>query len=168
MASVKTWGLLAGAIAVPILSVVFVGAVAGWFGSGSVTKLDPEYYVSVVANPDDWDFIETLTPEKYQELVEAKKSFILFVDQGGCNTADRLRGFIRDYASENGLQVYRMMFADLKNTSLKGQVKYYPSVVIVSNGNPVQWLDTSSAEDVEEYNEYEAFSAWMNEKVARP
>lgn len=164
----RTWGLVAGAVIVPAISLIFVGAVAGWFRAVPTTRLDSEYYLPSAVSAEDWSFIETLSPEQYQELIDDRKSFVMFVDQGGCTTADRLRGFIRDYASEAGVGVYRMMFSDLRETNLKGQVKYYPSVVIFAEGKPVAWLDTSSEEDVDEYNEYDAFKAWMSERIARP
>ena len=77
---------------------------------------------------------------------------MVFVDQGGCKTADNLRGFVLDYAKEKGLKVYRLFFGDMKETSMHDKVKYYPSVVMVSKGRIVGFLRADSDEDAVVYN----------------
>lgn len=180
----KVWPVWALVLALVIViggGILFVGAVSGWF-SGKVT-LDAEYYVtdgesnnggnngetekSGTGNSEtvaltDGDFIELLNSERYHELTEQDKSFAVFIDQDGCTTADRIRQFATYYSEETGVKMYRMMFSDLKETGLKGQVKYYPSLVVVSKGTPVKWLDANSDADADAYNDYDAFDVWMN------
>ena len=168
------WALLTALIVVVGGGFLFVGAAAGWFSGPQTVTLDAEYYTasSPFADPSnpspdnqDGDFLELLTAEKYQELVDAQKSFLLFVDQTNCSNADRLRGYIADYAAETGVKPYRIMFSTLKDTPLYDQVKYYPSVVLVSDGQPVQYLDPSSDADTEEYNDYAAFKTWLDQSL---
>lgn len=146
-------GLVVALIVVLFGGVLFVGAASGWFDDPKV-KLDAEYYA------DGAEFME-LTAGEYEGLVEAKKSFVVFVDQDGCTTADRLREYITRYMTEMGTLVYRMMFVEVKESSLYEQVKYYPSVAIVSRGKVVAYLRADSDEDAEAYNNYDAFKEWM-------
>ena len=65
-------GLVIALVVVLFGGVLFVGAVSGWFDGSKVT-LDPEYY------GEGADFME-LSAGEYDGLVEAKKSFVVFVD----------------------------------------------------------------------------------------
>ena len=133
--------------------ILFVGAASGWFDDGRV-KLDAEYY-------EEGAELVKLSADEYEGLIEAGKSFVVFVDQNGCTTADRLRGYIKQYMAEKGILVYQMMFGEVKKATLHEQVKYYPSVAIVSRGRVVAYLKADSDEDADIYNDYEAFRGWM-------
>ena len=140
-------------VVVLIGSLLFVGAVSGWFDDPKMV-LDAEYYSG------ESEIME-LSASKYDELVGKKKSFVVFVNQTGCTTADKLRGFVTEWAKEVGVKVYEMMFSEVKECSLHDNVKHYPSVVVVSKGKPVGYLRTDSDEDADAYNEYEAFKVWI-------
>ena len=146
-------GLTLTLVVVVVGGVLFVGAVSGWFG-GQKVILDAEYYNTQSGFTD-------LTAQEYEALVGAKKSFVVFVDQGGCATADRLREYVGRYMEEAGVSVYRMMFAEVKESSLHEFVKYYPSVVIVSRGQVVAYLRADSDDDAKVYNNYEDLEGWM-------
>lgn len=152
----KNGGVLALVVAlvgVLVGGVLFVGAVSGWFDDPKV-KLDAEYYA------DGAEFME-LSAGEYEGLVEAKKSFVVFADQDGCTTADRLREYVTRYMTETGILTYRMMFAEVKEASLHEKVKYYPSVAVVSKGKVVAFLRADEDEDADKYNDYDAFKAWI-------
>ena len=150
-------GLIVALVVVLMGSVLFVGAVSGWFSDNKVV-LDAEYYCSEKCDGEYMDLVGV----DYEELVKSGRSFVVFVDQDGCTTADRLRGYVSDYAKEVGVKVYRMMFAEAKELSLHDYVKYYPSVVIVSKGKVVGYLRADSDDDAEMYNDYDAFKKWMS------
>ena len=149
----KILPLVMALIVVVLGSILFVGAASGWFDNHKV-KLDAEYYA------DGAEFME-LTAGEYEGLIEAKKSFVVMVDQSGCTTADRLREYVTRYMTETGILVYKMMFEQVKESSLHDQVKYYPSVVVVDKGVVRAYLRADSDEDAEVYNNYNAFREWM-------
>ena len=149
-------GLVISLVVVLFGSILFVGAVSGWFDGQKVT-LDAEY---VCGEGCDGDFLE-LDAAGYQALVEAGKSFVVFVDQGGCTTADRLRGYAADYAREAGIKVYRMMFSEVKESALHEAVHYYPSFAVVSKGSVVAALQADSDADAPAYNDYTEFTKWV-------
>lgn len=146
-------GLIVALVVVLVGGVLFVGAVSGWFGDSKVV-LSEEYI------GEFQDFVN-LTREEYEKLMEEGKSFVVFVDQEGCTTADRLEGFVADWANEAKVKAYRMMFSEARETSMREFVKYYPSVVVVSKGKVVGWLRADADEDADAYNEYDAFLTWM-------
>ena len=156
LARLKVWQLVVLLVAVIGGTVLFLGAVGGWFGGSKVT-LDAEYYCGEEC---DGEMME-LSGARYEELVRNGGSFVVFVDQSGCTTAERLREYVADYAREAGVKVYRMMFSEVKETSLHDFVKYYPSVVVVSRGRVAGYLRADSDEDADYYNDYGAFVWWM-------
>ena len=153
-------GLIIALIVVLFGGLIFMGAVAGWFDDPKV--MIGEEYVS------EQPVLKDAKPEDYNSFVDAKSSFIVFVDQDGCTTADRLRGYMNDYINEKGVTAYRMMFEDMKETSLHDFVKYYPSVAIINKGEVKYYLRADSDEDAEMYNDYNVFKNWMDERVGIP
>ncbi|MBQ2695402.1 hypothetical protein IJG04_02070 [Candidatus Saccharibacteria bacterium] len=149
--------LVVALVAVLGFGVLMAGGMSGWFDDGRAS-IDTEYYVE---NPEYID----LSVDGYNDLVEDKKSFVIFVDQSGCHTAEKIRDNLREYMEEKGLNVYHMMFADLKETSLYNYVRYYPSVVVVERGVPLVWLRADVDDDAEAYNNYEALAGWLNQHI---
>lgn len=156
LAKLKIWQLVLALVLIVGGVVLFIGAVGGWFGSSKVV-LDVEYYCGEEC---DGEYME-LDGEEYERLIREKKSFIVFVDQTGCKTADKLRGYMKDYATKIGVKVYRIMFDKARETSLHDTVKYYPSVAVVANGRVVGFLRADADEDSDAYNKPEAFEEWI-------
>ena len=152
----KIIGLVVALLAVVLGGVLFVGAVSGWFSSIKVVLDENDYCGENCIR----EFTDLTVPE-YEEKVSKGDSFVLFVDQGGCHTADRLREFVLNWAAEAGVKPYRMMFSDVRECSAHDFVKYYPSVVLVSRGKPVMWLRADEDADSDAYNYEGAFRKWI-------
>ncbi len=161
--SYKVWWLVAALVLVVAGNVLLVGALTGWFGILGHEKavIGAEYACDGEPCEDLW----ALSSYEYEALVKDGRSFVLFVDQDGCHTADRLRGYVKEWAKEKGTSVYRMMFSEMKGTSLGENVKFYPSVVVVSQGKVLAFLRADSDEDAAAYNNYDDFARWMGEWV---
>ena len=162
----KNGGVIGAIIAIVVVLIgglLAVGIAGGWFDDPKV-ELSAEYYCGEEC---DGELIE-LTAKDYDELVTTGKSFVVFVDQGGCTTADKLRGYVLDWARGAGVKVYRMMFADMKESKLHETVKYYPSVAVVGNGTVRAHLRADSDEDAEYYNNYDKYKEWIDEYVESP
>lgn len=137
-------------------STLFIVGVSGGFGTEKAV-LDPEYECVKCK----FEYTD-LGISKYEQLITDKKSFIVMVDQGGCKTAEKLKEFVRDFAEAKKIKVYKMMFEDVKKTSLHDFIKYYPSVAVISRGKVIGYLRADSDEDSDAYNKYEAFEDWIN------
>ena len=156
LSKMKIWQLVLALALVVSGTILFVGAVSGWFGGVKVT-LEAEYYCKEEC---DGEYM-SISGEEYEKFAEAKKSFVIFVDQTGCKTADKLREYMRDYAKEIGVKVYTIMFNNARETSLHDTVKYYPSVAVISRGKVIGFLRADSDEDADAYNNYGAFKEWI-------
>ena len=156
LSKMKIWQLVLGLGIVVGGTILFVGAIGGWFENTKVI-LDAEYYCKEECGGEYMN----ISGEEYEKLINDGKSFVIFVDQTGCKTADKLRDYMGDYAKKIGVKVYRIMFDDARNTTLHNEVKYYPSVAVVSKGRVVGFLRADADEDSDMYNEYEAFEKWI-------
>lgn len=152
------WKVVALVAAVITIGVV-VGVANGWFG-GQKVELDVEYYNT------NRGFVE-IDPNEYESLVNGEKSFMVFVDQSGCTTADRLREYMKIYMEQNKVSVYKIMFEDIRNTSLHDFIKYYPSIAIVEKGKVKTYLRADSDEDVGIYNNYSDFEQWIDKYLRK-
>ena len=152
--------LILGLVMIVTGSILFSLAVSGVFDP-SETELDAEYYCEGTC---EGEFAE-LSKEDYEDLIKKKKSFVIFVDQSGCDGADRLRKFSNDYFPESGVKVHKMMFSDLKETTLHEKVKYYPSLVVIRKGNVQAFLRADLDEDVDAFNQYGSFIDWVNQHI---
>lgn len=150
--------LLFALIVVVFGTILFVGAVSGWFSDTRV-ELSAEYVCDGECESKDLMELDAAT---YEDLIRGEKSFVVLIDQAGCKTAEHLKGFLRDYMYDKGFKAYRMMFSDMKETSLHEYVKYYPSVVVVSKGKVVGYLRADEEADAEMYNNQQAFDEWIN------
>ena len=152
-----TWLWAVGLAVSAVIIVLLAGVSSGWLGDQK-TKLDVEYYHTNKGFMD-------LDVDEYKRLVDSQKSFVIFVDQLGCTTADRLRDYMKNYMEQNEIAVYKLMFEKMKDTALHDYVKYYPSVAIIEKGKVKTHLRADSDDDANVYNNYEDFERWMSERV---
>ncbi|MBR3368611.1 hypothetical protein IKG45_02350 [Candidatus Saccharibacteria bacterium] len=106
-----------------------------------------------------------ITGEEYEKLLNEKKSFLVFVDQSGCITAEGLRKNLEEIQKERNFKVYRIMFSDARETSMSEYVKFYPSLVIVGQGEIKSWLKADADEDTERYKTKVDLEDWLNKYI---
>ena len=116
--------------------------------------LDQEYYTQAE--------LTDITVDDYQQLIANKKSFLLFVDQTGCDVATMVRGFVNNYSTEQNISFYRVYFTDIRGSSINNYVKYYPSVVLISQGKVVDFLKANSNDHAALFTDYNSFKSWLN------
>lgn len=153
----KLIGLALAAIAVFGGGILFVGAAAGWFNQPAPAKitLDAEYLGNFEVRP--------LSIETFNNLIRDKKSFVVISYLPGCTA--KMLSLASRFAEENQITIYYMNFSDLRNTTLHDKIKYSPTVAVISKGELVDFLDSNSNEDTKKYNDYDAFSAWLQGKI---
>ena len=102
-----------------------------------------------------------INADTYNQLVQDKASFIVFIDQTNCITANKLRGMLDNIANKYQIHIYHIMWADIKDTNLNGAVKYYPSVAIIKNGKVAYALDANSDAHTTYYNSEADLENWL-------
>ncbi|MBR2997251.1 hypothetical protein IKF33_02370 [Candidatus Saccharibacteria bacterium] len=106
-----------------------------------------------------------LTADEYNQLTQDKASFIVFIDQTNCITANKLREMLGHIADEHQIHIYHIMWADISDTNLREKVKYYPSVAIIQNGQVVDALDANADAHTAYYNSEADLKDWLSRYV---
>lgn len=110
------------------------------------------------------DFIEIKTSD-LEKLIDDKESFALFVYQPACVTSANFEQILKDFSNSNNIEIYKIAFSDIKDTSLSKYIKYYPSFVIFNKGNMVSYLDANSDTDLKYYESKDEFQKWFTSFV---
>ena len=97
----------------------------------------------------------------YDELVAEKASFGLLVYQPLCTTSYEFTQIVTAVTEAEQVSFYQIPFSQLKETALAEVVRYYPSFVLVREGEVVDALDAESDEDTAIYKEQTAFYDWL-------
>lgn len=105
--------------------------------------------------------IKNISKAEYEKMISEKKSFMTFVDMTNCITADGLRKSLNEIAKDYKMTFYRVMWDDMKDSSLRETIKYYPSVAIIKDGEIKEYLKADSDEDKEEYNSKDSLKNWL-------
>ena len=106
-----------------------------------------------------------INSNKLNELIESKESFAVFIYQPACITSTNFEKVLNEFLDENQIQIYKIAFSDIKGTSLKEKVKYYPSFAIFKKGNLIDHLNADSDEDLQYYETKEGFKQWFTNYV---
>lgn len=144
-------------IIISVITFLLVASLVLFLLNNRTFSLEKKYY-------GNSEFIE-LTISEYDKLIEDKESFAIFIYQPLCTTSYEFNKVLTEFANKNQISFYKMAFSDMKKTSLKEEVKYYPSFVIIKNGKVVDSLDANSDEDVDRYKKIDAFKEWFTSYV---
>ena len=120
-------------------------------------RLDDEYYAASESIDID--------KEAYEKLVSEKKSFVVLIDKPGCTTTAKMRENMANFPSDTQFKYYRMMWNEVRQSSLHEKVKFTPSVAIIKSGEVYKWLQADKDEDTEYFNSGDALRDWIREYV---
>lgn len=146
-----------GRVIIPLLLLVISLITSGCIKEDNTFYLDSQYYGSSKLNETDADSLEN--------LLEEKETFALFVYQPLCAASEDFKDVLTDFTKENGMSFYKITYSKLKETSLKEAVKYYPTLVIIREGEIVDFLESDSAEDYNYYKTSDGFKTWFTKYV---
>lgn len=109
--------------------------------------------------------IMELNPDQFEDLVEKKESFAVFIYQPLCATSSSFEKVLNEFLQEYQIGFYKMSFSDMKETSLAKNIKYYPSFAIFYEGELVDFLDANSDDDTIYYESLDGFAQWFSKFV---
>ena len=126
-------------------------------GCNGKIKLEDKYYKRS-------EFID-VDHSKVNDLIKSKESFVVFIYQPMCTMSSEFEELLDEYMDIRKISIYKMSFSDMKKTSLKDTVRFYPSFIIFKDGEVVDFLDADSDEDTKKYKELDAFKEWFESYV---
>lgn len=127
-------------------------------GCGETTfSLEEKYYTGGMVTEIEKDGLD--------KLVNDKESFALFIYQPLCAASEAFEEVLNEFIDEYQVSFYKMSFANMKETPLEKEIKYYPSFVVYKNGKMVEFLDANSEDDKEYYQDVLGFTSWFKKYV---
>ena len=122
-------------------------------GCNGKIKLEDKYYKR--SEFIDIDYLDV------DDLIKSKENFVVFIYQPMCTMSSEFEKLLDEYMDIKRISIYKMSFTDMKKTSLKDTVKFYPSFIIFKDGEVVDFLDADSDEDTNKYKILKAFKEWF-------
>lgn len=119
--------------------------------------LDDEYYGN--------NSLIEIDSNELKTLEESKKSFIVFIYQPFCSTPHSFSDNIVEFLDTYQISFHKILFSEIKDTSITNYIKYCPSVVIYHKGKIVAYLDPNSNKDIPYYESVEGFKKWFTKYV---
>ena len=126
-------------------------------GCNGKIKLEDKYYKKS-------EFID-VDHSKVNDLMKSKESFVVFIYQPMCTMSSEFEELLDEYMDIRKISIYKMSFSDMKKTSLKDTVRFYPSFIIFKDGEVVDFLDADSDEDTNRYKILKAFKEWLESYI---
>lgn len=118
-------------------------------------ELDSEFYAS-------WKFREVSAIE-FENL--ENQNYVLFTFNNFCALAIPCEDIFKDFMNKYKIDFISMKFDEFKKISLHKTVAYAPSVVIVHNGKIVDYLDSEKDEDLQKFQDVEAFEERIQQYI---
>ena len=126
-------------------------------GCNGKIRLEDKYYKRS-------EFID-IDHSKVEDLIKSKENFVVFIYQPMCTMSSDFEKLLDEYMDIRKISIYKMSFTDMKKTSLKDIVKFYPSFIIFKDGEVVDFLDADSDEDTSRYKLVKSFKEWFESYV---
>ena len=144
-------------ILVPLLiSAVFIGAGLGLYHVATFqapVKLDDNVY-------GEFEAID-ISKDQYETMIKEKKSFAVLVDSPTCVRSKKIEQMMNNMDEKYHFKYYRMMWADVKQTSLFNYVKFLPSLAVINKGHVRAWLKADKDEDKPYFSSQKDLQQWL-------
>lgn len=109
--------------------------------------------------------ITEIDNNEFDELLKNKESFVVFIYETSCITSNDFSKMLTEFSNKNKISLYKMSFADMKNTELNNKIKFYPSLVLFNKGVLVDYLDAEADDDKEYYKNVDGLESWFSKYV---
>ena len=94
-----------------------------------------------------------------------KKNFILFTYNPYCNLPISCEKIFEEFMKKYNIDFISIPFSDFKETSYYDNVKYAPSVMIIKEGEIIDYLDANDDKDLQKYQDEKEFEKWLDNYV---
>ena len=99
--------------------------------------------------------------KELEKKVKNKESFILFVYNDFCAFSIPCDSVFDEASKRLGVQILQVPYREFKKSSVKGKIKYAPTVIIYKEGKIYKYLDAESDDDKDLYQNIDLFKKWL-------
>ena len=125
--------------------------------TGEKFTLDAAYY-------NKGEYLEK-DKDEVLKLLEDKASFLLFTHNDYCTMPIPSDTIFQKTMDKYDIDVIKLSFSEFKETPLYDTVKLAPTLIIVKEGEIVDYLKADEDEDTDRYQDSKAFREWLNKYV---
>ena len=157
----KESNFLSKKILIPLLiSAACVGVGLGLYHVVSFqtpTKLDDNVYGEIKAID--------ISKDEYESMIKERRSFAVLVDSPTCVRSKKIEQMMNNMDKKYHFKYYRMMWSDVKQTSLFDYVKFLPSLAVINKGQVKAWLKADKDEDKPYFSSQKDLQQWLETNV---
>ena len=92
-------------------------------------------------------------------------TYLLFVYNQFCNFKIPCDEIFQKVMNEHKVDVLSMSIDEYKTTSYFNTVRYAPTIIVISKGKVLAYLDANKDEDLDKYQSPDDFEKWLTEHV---
>ena len=108
------------------------------------------------------EFIDITSEELNKNKSE---NYIVFTYNNYCSFQIPCETVFKSFMEKYNIDFLYIPYEDFKNTDLYKTVKYAPSIIIVSKGEIVAYLDAEEDADVDKYQDDKIFEGWIKKYI---
>ena len=109
--------------------------------------------------------LKDVTAKDIDKLIKNKKSFILFTYNDFCTFSVPCDSVFEEASESLDIQILQIPYRDFKKSTIKKELKYGPSILIIKEGKVVKYLDAESDNDKELYQDVKKFISWTQKYI---
>ncbi len=125
-----------------------------------ITKDDRFYLSDEYYNNNSFSEI---TSDQVDGLIN--KKYILYTYNNYCSFTIPCDKIFQKFSEDYNIGILSINYEQFKTTSFYKTVKYAPSVMIISNNKIVAYLDADNNNDVDKYQNVDAFKNWLEKYI---
>ena len=93
------------------------------------------------------------------------ETYVLFTYNNYCTLPISCENIFKEFMEKYKIDFLSITFEDYKNTKFYDVVKYAPSIIIISKGDVIAYLDANSDDDLDKYQDVDSFEQWLNNYI---
>ena len=94
-----------------------------------------------------------------------KDNYILFTYNPYCNLPISCEKIFEEFMKKYNIDFLSIPFDKFKETKYYDKIKYAPSIIIIKEGEIIDYLDANSDEDFKKYQDVSEFEKWLDSYV---
>ena len=143
-----------------LLIIIIIGYfVAGWLKNRKTNDdklvLDSIYYNKGEYIEINSDYLNN----------KSHKNYVLFAYNNFCTLPVSCENIFKEYMKKNKIDFLSINIDEYKKTKLYEKVSFVPTIIIVSNGSIIAYLDAEKDDDFDKYQDIDKFSSWINNYI---
>ena len=122
---------------------------------------------SMYNNHSEEVFVDLKTFDEYKNLLDNKKSFVIYVYEESCGGCIKFSPVLKEYLKSENLKIYRIdvTVAKSKDSPIKEEMKGTPAVFVFDKGEYVTFLNSHKKKHTEAFKTATAFGEWFTKYV---